>query len=381
MTHPNRYVWVALAAAVLLALGLAPALAQDATDEPPVEFTPEPVAEGPVTTVNGESVPAALFQARVRLTRFLYAYTMRETLDALLQRGVETESAFRAVQSFFGDEFRMLLVNDLLGDRVLDTLERDVLLRQVAAERGVTVDDAAIDAQIDAFLDRPRALVEGAAPPAAEATEEATAEPEAAEDRMADFYAEAERRAGVSREAVRDFFAGQALRDRLLEAELGPFPNEWPVVTVRHILVATEDEAADVLAQLEAGADFAELAADVSIDTATAGQGGALGTTVAETFVGPFADAVRDAPVGEIVGPVETQFGYHIIEVTDRKTQPPDAAASQALTRARTVEFQTWLHEQVAGAEVERENDWPAMIPVRPVGQELLREMLTEAGR
>jgi hypothetical protein len=82
----------------------------------------------------------------------------------------------------------------------------------------------------------------------------------------------------------------------------------------RHILVETEAEADDIIEQLEDGADFAELASS-SIDTASAEVGGDLGCNPAGTFVDEFDEAIADAEPGDILGPVETEFGFHVITV------------------------------------------------------------------
>jgi hypothetical protein len=102
-----------------------------------------------------------------------------------------------------------------------------------------------------------------------------------------------------------------ALAQALLE-EAGPGVGD---PCSRHILVGTEAEADEVLEELEAGAEFAALAADRSIDSSAATNGGDLGCLPASTFVGPFADAITDAPIGEYLGPVETEFGFHVIVV------------------------------------------------------------------
>lgn len=83
----------------------------------------------------------------------------------------------------------------------------------------------------------------------------------------------------------------------------------------RHILVDDEKTAADVLAQLKAGADFATLAAKYSKDSVSAANGGDLGFATRSTFVAPFADALFGMQVGDTSGPVKTQFGYHIIQL------------------------------------------------------------------
>lgn len=78
------------------------------------------------------------------------------------------------------------------------------------------------------------------------------------------------------------------------------------------------EKARELIRQLRAGADFAELARQHSEDPGSAVQGGDLGYTARESWVKPFADAAFSARVGQIVGPVRTQFGWHIIKVTGR---------------------------------------------------------------
>ena len=83
----------------------------------------------------------------------------------------------------------------------------------------------------------------------------------------------------------------------------------------RHILVADEKTAQDVLAQLKAGKDFGALAKEFSKDTVSADKGGDLGFATRSTFVAPFADAVFSMKVGETRGPVKSQYGYHVIQL------------------------------------------------------------------
>lgn len=100
-----------------------------------------------------------------------------------------------------------------------------------------------------------------------------------------------------------------------------------PVVKASHILIAFGDNkdsaktlAASVLARAKKGEDFGALAREFSKDPGSAAQGGDLGYFAKGRMVKPFEDATMSAAVGSIVGPVETQFGYHIIKVTDRQT-------------------------------------------------------------
>lgn len=85
----------------------------------------------------------------------------------------------------------------------------------------------------------------------------------------------------------------------------------------RHILVATETECTDLKKQIADGAGFAELA-KVHSKCPSGAQGGALGTFGPGQMVKEFDEVVFSAPIGEVQGPVKTQFGYHLVEVTAR---------------------------------------------------------------
>jgi len=85
----------------------------------------------------------------------------------------------------------------------------------------------------------------------------------------------------------------------------------------RHILVATEADCADLKKQIDGGADFAALAKEHS-SCPSGAKGGALGTFGPGQMVKEFDEVVFSAPVGEVQGPVKTQFGYHLLEVTHR---------------------------------------------------------------
>ena len=85
----------------------------------------------------------------------------------------------------------------------------------------------------------------------------------------------------------------------------------------RHILVKTEAECLDLKSQIDSGADFAELAREHSLCPSGKG-GGDLGQFGRGQMVAEFDAAVFDGAVGTTIGPVQTQFGYHLIEVTER---------------------------------------------------------------
>lgn len=87
--------------------------------------------------------------------------------------------------------------------------------------------------------------------------------------------------------------------------------------TARHILVDTEALCLQLKAEIEAGADFAEVAKRTSSCPSRA-RGGDLGTFRPGEMVAEFDQVVFSAELNKVIGPVKTQFGYHLIEVTNR---------------------------------------------------------------
>ena len=94
-------------------------------------------------------------------------------------------------------------------------------------------------------------------------------------------------------------------------------------IKASHILVKTEDEAKKVLERLKKGEKFADVAKAVSIDKGSAANGGDLGYFSKGQMVPEFEKAAASLKVGEVSMPVKTQFGYHIIKVTDKKKGAP----------------------------------------------------------
>lgn len=111
---------------------------------------------------------------------------------------------------------------------------------------------------------------------------------------------------------------------------------------VSHILVKTRDEADALKQQLDRGGDFAALARGKSIDTGSAAQGGRLGCLDDQQgLIEPFASAAASQPVGVVSGPVQTQFGFHLILVSDQ----PSSSDLQAVAL-------TILAKQLRGTDV-----------------------------
>ena len=123
----------------------------------------------------------------------------------------------------------------------------------------------------------------------------------------------------------------------------------------RHILFNKDQraKAEEVKGQLQNGADFAALAREYSQDPGSAEQGGDLGCLGQGETVPSFEEALFNAEQGEVVGPVETEFGYHVIEVTEireQSTQPLEEVEAQISEQLsadiQAQEFSSWIQKQ-----------------------------------
>lgn len=90
------------------------------------------------------------------------------------------------------------------------------------------------------------------------------------------------------------------------------------IAQARHILVSSEEAASDLKTKIESGADFAAVAAEHS-SCPSGKQGGDLGEFTTGQMVPEFDKVVFSGEVGKVLGPVQTQFGYHLIEITKRE--------------------------------------------------------------
>jgi hypothetical protein len=126
---------------------------------------------------------------------------------------------------------------------------------------------------------------------------------------------------------------------------------------VSHILLESEAEADAALVRLADGEDFAELAIELSTGPSAPG-GGDLGCAPSSNYVGPFAEAVDGAEQGEYVGPVETEFGFHVL-VVDRYEVDGQTVASNRL-RERLTEGDIEVDERLGTWDPEQLTILPA---------------------
>jgi parvulin-like peptidyl-prolyl isomerase len=127
-----------------------------------------------------------------------------------------------------------------------------------------------------------------------------------------------------------------------------------------HVLVDSEERAEEVLAEIEAGLAFSDAAVQYSTDPSAAQNQGDLGCNAPGTFVPGFEEAAfEDAPLGEPYGPVESQFGWHLLLVEERTTQSFDEVSAdiraqlEAQAAAGPQEaLAAWIDEAAATADV-----------------------------
>ncbi|MBL8063603.1 MAG: peptidylprolyl isomerase [Anaerolineales bacterium] len=169
---------------------------------------------------------------------------------------------------------------------------------------------------------------------------------------------------GFDAEYYRTFFENQILERKLKEVITADVESTQEQVWARHILVADEAAAKDIIAKLEDGADFAELARASSTD-GSAASGGDLGWFGKGAMVAEFETAAFALvnPGDFTTTPVQSQFGYHIIQLIAKQDRPLTA---EELQTAKDAAFQEWLTAAREEYGVETFDIWQARVPTTP---------------
>jgi hypothetical protein len=247
---------------------------------------------------------------------------------AVTAAGCGTFSNNDAVAEVDGDE----LTRDQLGDFVATPGAEDAATGTVPTTGGDEAATAPGDASRQAIyiwvLDR---LLSGElARNGGEVTDEDRADVEEALSANPSFTSESElfQQTLINAQATFRAWGEQLSEASNLQEQYEEGPQASGFTCAAHILVATEEEARDVLTQLESGSQFAEIAQSASTDTGSGQAGGALGCTSTETFqsqfVPEFVAGALDAEVGVPTEPVQSEFGWHVIQL-----QPYEEIADQ----------------------------------------------------
>lgn len=172
---------------------------------------------------------------------------------------------------------------------------------------------------------------------------------------------EVDARSAVTQEEIKAYY----------DANRGSFitPDE---LRASHILAKSEAEAADFKRRLDQGEDFAALARRASLDVSTKNKGGDLGIIKKGQTVPDFEKALLNLRVGETSGPVHTQFGYHLIKLTDRAPGLPlsmeeakDQVREQVLVEKKRKRFDELVASLRAKAKI-RVADVPLPVSETP---------------
>jgi len=233
----------------------------------------------------------------------------------------------------------MSLNDEMLGQLIglrpnyLDQLATEMVLLSEADARGLTLTEEEVDAQLQTIIDGFESREE---------YETLLAE--------AGFGDEAQLRRliqenGSIRLIVEDIQNNIELSDDAIQAfydENQANFQQPEQACARHILLESEEDALDVISEIEGGAEFATVAEERSTGP-SAPRGGDLGCLTPGQTVPAFNDAAFSAEVDEIVGPVETQFGFHVLTVYERN----DASVRPL------EEVETTIREQLSGEQVD----------------------------
>ena len=352
-----------------------------------------------VATVNGEKIDNEYFKARVRLERngYIQQFMLLNT-QAQIFADDPTQTQYYQDQMM---QISSALDNvAIFGELVLESVIEDEIIAIKGREMGLDVTEAEIDelfgrvfnyfpngtptpaptlAQftvptlsptqdailqlepttvVDALEINPEGGVDAIVTPeaenaeaqptatlqAAEPTPSATATPYTEEMFLAEYdkYIADLNEINVSEKHIRMYLYHYLIKQKVQEAVFAQVPVEQEQVWARHILVPTESEALDVLQRLENGEKWADVAAEVSLDTSNKNNGGDLGWFSSGQMVTEFNDAAFGLDVGEISDPVETQFGWHLIQLVNRAVLP---LPSTDLQNKQSQAYQTWLAE------------------------------------
>jgi peptidyl-prolyl cis-trans isomerase C len=132
------------------------------------------------------------------------------------------------------------------------------------------------------------------------------------------------------RRALRDTYFEKKVRDAVSEADAKRFYDEQvkllkpeQELKARHILVDTEEKAKEIYEKIAHGADFAQMAKEYSNDPGTKDEGGSLGYFSRGQMVPQFEEAAFKLTGNDVSQPVQTQFGWHLIQIEDRRERKP----------------------------------------------------------
>lgn len=253
--------------------------------------------------VNGENVPMADYQREAAQAR---SFLMSDP-----KFNANTTEGQQALQT--------------INHQVLEGLIGEALIRQYAQKSGISISDAELNQSLDTLTREMGGAAE---------------------------FEKALTARGMTREMFTATQRAQLLGNKVRDAVTQNVPRSMEQVHARHILVQTSEQAVQVVTRLTRGEDFAQVARQVSQDPSTANAGGDLGWFPRGLMVPEFEQAAFSQAVREIGSPIQTQFGYHVIQVLEKEANRP--LPEERWQELRQMEFQQWLEDQRDSAKIER---------------------------
>ena len=364
-----------------------------------------------VAIVNGETITVRDFRQGYLLER----NRLLLQLNSVQNSGFDMQQL--AQQEPYKTWMSEVNVPDQLGLRVINDMVDDRLLAQEAEARNIRVDDDALREAVETYFgyDPTEAALIGVEPTAtststitptpyvsptprpsptpspipeptsesdppeeeAQEEEEPTVTPQptvveptlSAEEVRENYEENAEDyrgyfdRVGVASETMDAFFERNA-RETLLAADLVPDDSPLLYADVRHILVEDEETAQAALTALSDGESFAALARALSTDPGSGSRGGELGEAFVGNYVPKFRAAIEGAEIGALVGPVESEFGFHILQVRSKEERSGEELERQRdqLQRQELELLQEALREQHSDT-IEIYDSWLDYVP------------------
>ncbi len=161
----------------------------------------------------------------------------------------------------------------------------------------------------------------------------------------------------------RDYVRALLLNQKVFDHVTKNITRDQDMVWARHILVETEEEAKAVLDRLNAGEDFGIVAAEVSVDTSNSASGGDLGWFTQGQMVEEFDKAAFTLEIGKLSEPIQTEFGFHIIQVLGHEIRE---LTDEQLETYKNQVYYKFIEDAKAEMTIKKNDVWAEVVPSTP---------------
>ena len=319
----------------------------------------------PVATVNGVKVPAADYQDMVTYNRYNQYVNISNLQNELQDLGASPEEN-EFIISFYEQQLQQLQSSlAFLPQSTLDEMIDAELIRQKAAEEGVSVSDAQVEETI--MEDLRGALSPSPLEPIT-GTEKLPTPTPVSQKQIDELYSTILDNIRISDSSFREIVRQGLLRQEVADLLADQVPTTGPIASVQLIQTETEEEAESAKERIEGGEEFAIVAQEVSTDTLTAMDGGSLGWITTGQLSSRYGDdlesAAFDSEVGKLVL-VESDGMFYVLLVSERDENGP--LPEEVLSLRQSSALSDWLEELKASPEVQIEQLLePDQIPPDP---------------